>query len=261
MPPDDKRQTLDIPNGTTFEFRDGKLIFGHDSDIVIRTNMGGYKFQKIFSKRGSVQVIPPDGVEFDVEEIEALNGDIFFNGRVKARTVRAKTIHFQDGALEGDSFEAADEAVLSGKRIDIVRIKAPRVVIDGDAAGTCLVVESQTDLGKVRTKGGFKSMDEARQAFDRFQRAQGDAKAAAAATAPVAAPARPSSPARTELAPVRPSAPSGDPDATIMTSRSDSRDQTDEFRAPFGSPTPSGSGDAGSPQPVLPKSSVFRKRT
>ena len=45
---DDTRQTLDIPNGTTFEFQDGKLVFGHESDIVIRTNMGGYKFRKIF---------------------------------------------------------------------------------------------------------------------------------------------------------------------------------------------------------------------
>ena len=62
---DDMRQTLDIPNGTTFEFKDGKLIFGHESDIVIRTNMGGYKFRKIFSKNGSVNVIPPEGVEFE----------------------------------------------------------------------------------------------------------------------------------------------------------------------------------------------------
>src|SRR5688572_33339055 len=99
-------QTLDIPNGTTFEFKDGKLIFGHESDIVIRTNMGGYKFQKIFSKRGSVQVIPPEGVEFDVDAIEATNGDIFFNGRVRVKSARAKTIHFQDGSLIGDHLEA-----------------------------------------------------------------------------------------------------------------------------------------------------------
>ena len=70
---DDSRQTLDIPNGTTFEFQDGKLVFGHESDIVIRTNMGGYKFRKIFSKSGSVHVMPPQGVEFEVDQIEAGN--------------------------------------------------------------------------------------------------------------------------------------------------------------------------------------------
>ena len=39
--------------------QDGKLVFGHESDITIRTNLGGYKFRKIFSKNGSVHVMPP----------------------------------------------------------------------------------------------------------------------------------------------------------------------------------------------------------
>ena len=174
MATDDKRQTLDIPNGTTFEFKDGKLIFGHETDIVIRTNMGGYKFQKIFSKRGNVQVIPPEGVEFDVDEIEAHNGDVYLNGRVKARSTRGKTVHFQEGRLTADYIEAREEAVLAGNRLHVLHVKAPRVVIDADSEGLCLVVESQNEIGRVKARGGFRSLDEAREAMDQFRRLMGE---------------------------------------------------------------------------------------
>ena len=120
---EDKRQTLDIPLGTTFEFKDGKLVFGHESDIVIRTNMGGYRFQKIFSKRGNVQVLPPEGVEFDVEEIDAPNGDVFFNGRVKAKLTRARTVHFQEGQLTAEVIEAKDEVVEASAGGGMVKVK------------------------------------------------------------------------------------------------------------------------------------------
>ena len=62
---DDKRQTLDIPNSATFELKDGKLVVGNETDVVLRGNMG-FKFQRIFSRKGSVQLIPPEGVELEV---------------------------------------------------------------------------------------------------------------------------------------------------------------------------------------------------
>jgi hypothetical protein len=235
---DDKKQTLDIPNGTTFEFKDGKLIFGHESDICIRTNMGGYKFQKIFSKRGNVQVLPPDGVEFDVDEIEAPNGDVFLNGRVRARVVRGRTVHFQEGQLAADLVEAQAEVVLSGARLNVLHVKAPRVVVDPDADGMLLVVESQNEIGRTRARGGFRSAADARGALEQFARLTGGASGLPPAAAPVvvAAPA----------ASVAPAAAAPAPGAAAAKA-----DDTQELRAQA----------AAAEASVLPKSSVFRKRS
>lgn len=238
------RQTLDIPNGTTFEFQDGKLVFGHESDIVIRTNLGGYKFQKIYSKKGSVQVIPPPGVEFDVEEIEALEGDLFLNGRVRVRSARARTVHFQEGALAADTLEATGELVLSGESLDVVRVKAPRVSLNDKAEGTVLVIECENDLGPCRVKGGFANMDEARAAFGRLEGAPAPAAAPRAAAEPAPSP-------ETEASGTE------DLDATVVSSspQPQERHQTQEFRVPEGGSVKGEEGSA-----ALPKSSVFRKR-
>ena len=235
---DDKRQTLDIPLGTTFEFKDGKLVFGHETDIVIRTNLGGYKFQKIFSKRGNVQVLPPEGVEFDVDEIEAPNGDVFLNGRVRAKTTRARTVHFQEGQLTADVIEAKDEVVLSGARINAYHVKAPKVTIDPDADGTILVIESQAEVGRTRARGGFRSVAEARAAMDNFRRLFGES-AGAAGSAPAGAPP-PSAPSPAAAAPAPAAAPISADDANQ---------------------TYPGLPVMGADSPALPKSSVFRKRT
>lgn len=234
---EDKRQTLDIPLGTTFEFKDGKLVFGHESDIVIRTNMGGYKFQKIFSKRGNVQVLPPEGVEFDVEEIDAPNGDVFFNGRVKAKLTRARTVHFQEGQLTAEVIEAKDEVVLTGARVNALHVKAPKVVIDPEADGLLLVVESQNDIGRTRARGGFRSVAEARQAVEQFRRLFGEQPGVGSATAPTSAPA---------AAPAAPQPPA--PMSSVP---------VDDTNATY----PGVSSGAGAESPLLPKSSVFRKRS
>lgn len=233
---DDKRQTLDIPLGTSFEFKDGKLIFGHESDIVIRTNLGGYKFHKIFSKRGNVQVLPPEGVEFDVDEIEAPAGDVFLNGRVRARLTRARTVHFQEGQLQADVIEAKEEVVLAGAKVAVLHVKAPKVVVDPDADGMVLIVESQNELGRTRARGGFRSVAEARAASDQFRRQFGDSPGGAAATA---APAPAASPApAAQAAPAAAAAP-------VL---------EDANQTYPGLP-------ATAESPALPKSSVFRKRT
>ncbi len=237
---DDKKQTLDIPLGTIFEFKDGKLIFGHESDIVIRTNLGGYKFQKIFSKRGSVQVLPPDGVEFDVDEIEAPTGDVFLNGRVRVRSTKARTVHFQEGQLQADLIDAKEEVVLQGARIVALHVKAPKVTLDPEADGLVLVVESQNEVGRTRARGGFRSVAEARQALDQFHRLFGDGgghAASPAASAPSAAAAASAPAAPAAATPPPAAAPREDANATFP-----------------GIPS---SADA----PVLPKSSVFRKRS
>lgn len=251
---DDKRQTLDIPLGTSFEFKDGKLVFGHESDIVIRTNLGGYKFQRIFSKRGNVQVLPPEGVEFDVEEIDAPNGDVFLNGKVRARTTKARTIHFQEGQLVADLVEAKEEIVLAGAKIQALHVKAPRVALDPEADGMVLVIESQNDVGRTRARGGFRSVAEARQAVEQFRRMFGDvapgvvspaqplaAPVQVQATAPAAAPASAPAPA-----------PAPAPAAAAPSAGPFTEDANQTYPG-----APSAPGDG----PVLPKSSVFRKRT
>ncbi len=235
---DDTRQTLDIPNGTTFEFQDGKLVFGHESDIVIRTNMGGYKFRKIFSKSGSVHVMPPQGVEFEVDEIEAGNGDITLTGAVRVHRANAKTIHFTDGKLTADRIEAEREVELSGQEVDVLHVKAPKVTVDPKCEGTCLVVESKSDPGSFRARGGFRSVEEAQTAFARFTSLGdgGKPSASAQSAAPVVAEQTPeSTPAPAAPAPV-----------------SNGTD-TQEFR-PAKRPADE------TPAPSLPKSSVFRKR-
>ena len=239
---DDKKQTLDIPLGTIFEFKDGKLVFGHDSDIVIRTNLGGYKFQKIFSKRGSVQVLPPEGVEFDVDEIEALNGDIFLNGRVRVRSTHARTVHFQEGQLIAEVIEGREEVVLQGARVQAIHVKAPKVTIDPEADGLVLVVESQNEVGRTRARGGFRSVAEARQALEHFHRLFGSQAAGgtgSASAAGASAPPAAASPVAASQAVAAPAAapPREDANATY--------------------PGVNTGGDS----PVLPKSSVFRKRT
>jgi hypothetical protein len=252
----DMRQTLDIPNGTTFEFKDGKLIFGHETDIVIRTNLGGYKFQKIFSKKGSVQVVPPEGVEFDVDEIEAAEGDVFLNGRVRVRSARGRTIHFQEGHLVADRLEARDEVVLAGDQIDVVHVKAPRVQVKAEARGTCLVIESQNDPGPIRARGCFRSPTEAQAAFARLSGAPAAAGSASPATSkPAAAPPSPAAAVSMPPAGSPPGAephddPTEDLDRTAIASAGESGPATEEFRIV----------DPDSTSPALPKSSVFRKR-
>ena len=265
MAMDDPRQaqTLDIPHGTTFEFKDGKLVFGHESDIVIRTNLGGHKFQKIFSKRGSVQVMPPPGVEFDVDEIEAMGGDVFLNGRVRVRSVRAKTIHFQEGTLVADKLEATAECVLGGEKLDVLHVKAPRVLVEGEATGTCLVIESGNDVGRLRVKGGFRTLEEARDAWERFQRATGarpKAPAAADTTSPFGVGSLPApTPSVPRVAATLPAPEPRDPADTaaipVQRERDRSLNMTEEFHAPFGPSSEGGEGGS-----ALPKSSVFRKR-
>jgi hypothetical protein len=238
---DDTRQTLDIPNGTTFEFQDGKLVFGHESDIVIRTNMGGYKFRKIFSKSGSVHVMPPQGVEFEVDEIEAGNGDITLTGAVRVHRTNAKTVHFTDGRLTADRIEAEREVELSGQELDVLHVKAPKVTVDPSCQGTCLVVESESDPGSFRARGGFRTMEEAQAAFERFT-ALGEGRKPSASrddSGEVAPPA--SAPAKQEPVPAA--------EAATLADGTD----TQEFR-------PSKPADTDKPAPSLPKSSVFRKR-
>lgn len=247
---DDKRQTLDIPLGTSFEFKDGKLIFGHDSDIVIRTNLGGYKFQKIFSKRGNVQVLPPEGVEFDVDEIEAPSGDVFLNGRVKARLTRARTVHFQEGQLTADVIEAKDEVVLSGAKLTVLHVKAPKVVLDPEADGLVLIVESQNELGRTRARGGFRSVAEARAASDQFRRQFGEGPGGAVAPAPGASASAQSA----SSAPAASPAPAAAPVATAMAMPLSSPDDANQTFPGLPAVSPGES-------PALPKSSVFRKRS
>ena len=187
----DTRQTLDIPNSATFELKDGRLVVGNEGDVVLRGSMGGFKFQKIFSRRGNIQLIPPEGVELDVDEIEAPGGDLYVMGRVRARSTKAKTVHFQEGSFSADIIEAKEEVVLTGKKLNILHVKAPRVTVDPDAEGTLMVVESQNDIGRCKAMGGFRSLDAARTMMEQFQRLTGAPFAAAAPAQPPIARAEP----------------------------------------------------------------------
>lgn len=212
------RQTLDIPNSASFELKDGRLVVGNEGDVVLRGSMGGFRFQRIFSRKGSIQLIPPEGIELEVEEIEAPQGDVYIMGRVRAKSTKAKTVHFQEGQLSADIVEGKDEVVLSGKRLNVLHVKAPRVTVDPDAEGILMVVESQNDIGRFKAMGGFRSMDAAKSTLEQFQRLMG----------PVGAPSM--------QVPVT-AEPIEDPTMTLPGTGS-----TVEM-------------------PVLPKSSVFRKRT
>jgi hypothetical protein len=241
---DDTRQTLDIPNGTTFEFQDGKLVFGHESDIVIRTNLGGYKFRKIFSKNGSVHVIPPEGVEFEVDEIEARQGEITLSGAVRVHETRARTVHFNEGRLTADRIEAESEVVLSGRDLEVLHVKAPKVTVEPDCRGTVLVVESDNDPGSFRARGGFRSLEEATSAFERFGHLTGGGK-------PSATSGQSSQEAEPEAAPAPAEQEAGDT-AEVEAEEAPRSATTQEFRPAQPSKPPGG--------PSLPKSSVFRKR-
>ena len=227
MATDDKRQTLDIPNSATFELKDGRVVVGNETDVVLRGNMGGFRFQKIFSRKGSIQLIPPEGVELEVEEIEAPNGDVYLFGRVRAKSTRGKTVHFQDGQLSADIVEAKEEIVLQGKRLNVLHVKAPRVTVDPDAEGILMVVESQNDIGRFKAMGGFRSMDAAKSTLEQFQRVMG-----MPVGAPTAAPVAQAAPIAAE--------PIEDASMTLP-----------------GLP----GGPTTAEVPVLPKSSVFRKRS
>ena len=216
------RQTLDIPGSATFELKDGRLVVGNEGDVVLRGSMGGFKFQKIFSRRGNIQLIPPEGVELDVDEIEAPGGDLYIMGRVRARSTKAKTVHFQEGAFSADIIEAKDEVVLQGRRLNILHVKAPRVTVDPDAEGTLMVVESQNDIGRCKAMGGFRSLEAARTMMEQFSRLTGSPMPAMAA-ATQAMPAVRAEPFE---------------DNTMTANASTTQDL-----------------------PVLPKSSVFRKRS
>ena len=149
-------------------------------------------------------------------------------GRVRAKSTRAKTVHFQEGQLSADIVEGKEEVVLSGKRLNVLHVKAPRVTVDPDAEGILMVVESQNDIGRFKAMGGFRSMDAAKSTLEQFQRVMG-----VSVGVPTAPP-----PPRAAVA-----APFAEPieDATVTQP---------------GLPT-----GITAEMPVLPKSSVFRKRS
>ncbi|MEM7244210.1 MAG: hypothetical protein AAF533_02635 [Acidobacteriota bacterium] len=241
---DERSQTLDIPEGTSFEFKDGKLIFGHESDIYIRTNLGGYKFAKIFSKHGSVRVLPPQGVEFEVDEIEALEGDVQVDGFVRVQTARSASITFHEGRLTADRLEATQGIVLDGGTVSVLHAKAPSVNIGEKTEGTCLVVESDKPMGPVRVHGGFGSIDEAKKLFDRFAGLGSASSSSGGSASSSSAPATPAASAETT------SGQSGKPLESTQEIPAQAIAQAVQADKPA-EPTST---------PPLPKSSVFRKR-
>lgn len=182
----DEKQTLDIPNGVQFSFLDNTISLGNEHDVFIRGDLG-YKMKKIFSKAGNVQLLPPEGVELEIEEIEAPQGEIYISGRVKSNTIRAQKVFFQQGSLKANRIKAEKEVHLKGKQLNIQYVGAPTVEIEPDCRGLCLVVECKHEVPKGDYTGGFRTIEEARETFSMFVEnfeSTGGSKPAAAPAAP-----------------------------------------------------------------------------
>jgi len=182
------KQTLDIPNGISFAIVDNTIVLGNEADVVIRGNLG-YKMKKVFSRTGNVQIIPPEGVEMEIEELEAEKGDVFINGRVRSRRIKAQRVFFDEGLLRADQIRADKEIHLKGKRFQVYLASAPTVTIDPEAQGLALVVECKHEVPRGQYMGGFRNSQEAKEVFASFMKVftGGEGEAAAQAAAGVAA--------------------------------------------------------------------------
>jgi hypothetical protein len=180
------KQTLDIPHGVSFTIVENSVILGNEADVVIRGDLG-YKLKKVFSRSGNVQIIPPEGTEMEIEELEAEKGDVFINGRVRSRRVRAQRVFFDEGFLRADQIKGEKEVHLKGKRFQVYLVSAPTVTIDAEAQGLALVVECKHEVPRGQYMGGFRNVQEARDTFSSFMRAFAAPEGEAAAQAQAAA--------------------------------------------------------------------------
>ena len=161
------KQTLDIPQGVSFTIVDNTIILGNEADVVIRGDLG-YRLKKVFSRSGSVQIIPPEGSEMDIEELEADKGDVFINGHVRSHKVRAQRVFFDDGYLKAEHVQGEKEVHLKGKKFQVFVVNAPNVTIEPDAQGMALVVECKHDIPRGQYMGGFRTVQEAKDIFPSF---------------------------------------------------------------------------------------------
>jgi hypothetical protein len=166
---DPVKQTLDIPQGVSFTIVDNSIILGNEADVVIRGDLG-YKLKKVFSRSGSVQIIPPEGSEMDIEELEAEKGDVFINGHVRSNTVHAQRVFFDDGYLKAENVKGDKEVHLKGKKFQVFVVNAPNVTIEPDAQGMALVVECKHDIPRGQYMGGFRNVQEAKDVFSSFMK-------------------------------------------------------------------------------------------
>ena len=164
---DPVKQTLDIPQGVSFTIVDNSIILGNEADVVIRGDLG-YKLKKVFSRSGSVQIIPPEGTEMDIEELEAEKGDVFINGHVRSNKVHAQRVFFDDGYLKAEKVEGEKEVHLKGKKFQVFVVNAPNVTIEPDSQGMALVVECKHDIPRGQYMGGFRTVQEAKDVFSSF---------------------------------------------------------------------------------------------
>ena len=160
---------------------------------------------------------------------------------------RGKTVHVQEGSLKADLLEATDEVIIAGGTLDVLQVKAPNVTIDPEASGTCLVVECRNEQGNTKVRGGFRSVAEARHAFERFQGMGGEGETSSSSADTVEA----------DEAPAKPKAKKAkaEPEETKTSEDGARTAATQEFRAMDSKPDA-----AQRPAPSLPRSSVFRKR-
>lgn len=132
---------LDLQIGETFSLH-------HDGDVELWQAFGR-PIGKV-EARGDVTL----HLEVATGEIRA-GGKLAIEGRVEAHLLHGEEVILGSGDVKATAISAEKRIVIGAAKLAVDVIMAPEIVIDPRASGRVTVIESNTEVGPTKIKGGF----------------------------------------------------------------------------------------------------------
>jgi hypothetical protein len=126
-------------------------------DVVSLAYSGAVHLQQTLGRTlGSVTA--GGDVTLDLEVITGQirsGGKVVANGRIEADTLHGREVVLGDADIRCRAISATERIVIGGARLQVDIILAPEIVFDPKASGRVTVIESLSDPGPTKIKGGF----------------------------------------------------------------------------------------------------------
>jgi hypothetical protein len=145
-----KHQPFLIPEGVSLQLTDRGISIQHAGDIILKDSLGD-RMNRIASREGSVTLIG----DFHIDSVEAPQGTVRLEGKVKARAVKGKVVELHTERLEATAVQGSKQIVLGATRVKVDVLAAPRIDIDAKASGRVPIIECRNEPGPNAIKGGF----------------------------------------------------------------------------------------------------------
>lgn len=96
---------------------------------------------------------PPDAVS--LQSIRAPSGTVTIQGRVTVESIEAQSLEFGEGSLKATVLKASESISLSGEKLEVHVVVAPKVDIASSVKGRATAIQCDNELGQHKLKGGF----------------------------------------------------------------------------------------------------------